>query len=367
MRIRTWTQTLLLVIAPALCVVVSSGDVLAQPKSAGAKPGAKAQTDAKAPGAQPSEQDIAKAQLHFKKGSDFFTMKKYSLALEEFKKSYGFVASPNSHLYIGRCMVHLGNHREAYLELDQVVDEAAERAKSEEKYAPTRDTAALERDEVGSKLALITVNVTGATPESKLFVGGTEVPRERWGKPYPVTPGSTEVVVRTGSQPEVKEELKLAAGNKKEVALNAAPVASSPTDNSALAEGADTGSTTPDAGANSSGDGAGKLRPYAYVAGGVGVAGLAVFGIFGAMANATYSDLEETCKGPCSQDRADDVNTGKTQQTVANIGLIVGVVGVAAAVPLFILSSGSKSTEKASSSTTHVVVGPGFTGVRGSF
>lgn len=365
MRIRTWTQTLLLVIAPALCVVVSSGDVLAQQKSAGAKAGAKAQTDAKAPGAQPSEQDIAKAQLHFKKGSDFFTMKKYALALEEFKKSYGFVPSPNSHLYIGRCMVHLGNLREGYLELDQVVDEAAERAKTEEKYAPTRDTAALERDEVGSKLALITVNVTGATPESKLFVGGTEVPREQWGKPYPVTPGNTEVVVRTGSQPEVKEELKLTAGTKKEVALNATPATSSPTD-SALAGGGDTGSTTPDPGAKSSG-GTSNLRPYAYVAGGVGVAGLAVFGVFGAMANATYSDLEEMCKGPCPQDRTDDVNAGKTQQTVANIGLIVGVVGVAAAVPLFILSSGSKSTEKASSSTTHVVIGPGFTGVRGSF
>ena len=61
-----------------------------------------------------------------------------------------------------------------------------------------------------------------------------------------------------------------------------------------------------------------KLRPFAFVAAGVGVAGLATFAVAGIMSNSTYSNLETTCKGPCPPELAGDVSKGKTQQTIAN-------------------------------------------------
>jgi hypothetical protein len=95
------------------------------------------------------------------------------------------------------------------------------------------------------------------------------------------------------------------------------------------------------------------------------------------MANSTYSDLEEKCAGPCpadSQDDLDQIDSGRTQQTLANVGLVVGIVGIGAGVTLFVLSLGGKSSE-AKTGQAHLapvrkpelVVGPGFTGVRGKF
>jgi hypothetical protein len=352
-RLRNLSQTLLLAAAPALCVLASSADASAQPPPAAAP-------------AEPSEKDIQTAQLHFKKGNDFFTMKKYSLALEEFKKSYGAVASPNSRLYIARSLVQLGEFVDAYLEFDKVIAEAEARAKAEPKYAPTRDTAMVERDEVGTKIALVTVNVTNDAPDAKLLIGGKEIPRERWGKPHPVAAGDAEVVLETPGKPPVKEALTLKAGDKRDVPLDANPSVTAPPGGGTGDTGGGTGDTGGGTG-DTGGGGMTKLRPFAFVAAGVGVAGLATFAIAGIMSNSTYSDLEATCKGPCPPELAGDVSSGKTQQTIANIGLVVGAVGVAAAVPLFILSSGKKKADDAPPAEAGFVIGPGYLGVRGRF
>jgi hypothetical protein len=355
-RLRTLSQTLLVGAASALCVLSPSVDALAQPPPAAAP-------------AEPSEKDIQTAQTHFKKGNDFFTIKKFSLALDEFKKSYAAVASPNSRLYIARSLVQLGEHVDAYLEFEGVIAEAEARSKTEPKYAPTRDTAMVERDEVGTKIALVTVSVTNDAPDAKLLIGGKEIPRERWGKPHPVAPGDTEVVLETPAKPPVKEALTLKAGDKRPVTLDANAAVAAPPGGGGTGEtgggtgetggGGDTGPT--------SGPGMTKLRPFAFVAAGVGVAGLATFAIAGIMSNSTYSDLEATCKGPCPPELADDVSKGKTQQTIANIGLVVGAVGVAAAVPLFILSSGKKSDDAPPPAEASVVIAPGYLGLRGRF
>jgi hypothetical protein len=346
-RLRTWTQTFLLAVTPSLCVLTASDLAFAQQPAV----------------AEPSEKDVQAAQLHFKKGSDYFTIKKYALALESFRKSYASVASPNSRLYIARSLVALGDLADAYFEFEAVIAEATARSVNEPKYAPTRDTAVVERDELSSKLALATFNVTGASPDSKLLLGGKEVPRDRWGKPYPIPPGSVEVVLETPSKPPVKESLTLAAGDKREVPLNAAPASTGPSGDGSLSGNGDTGTPPGD---TSSGGGSKKLRPFAYVAGAVGVAGMATFAVAGILSNSTYSDLEETCRGPCPPERADDVSKGKTQQTIANVGLVVGIVGVAAAVPLFIFSVDKKSDD-APKSDASLVIGPSYMGVRGRF
>jgi hypothetical protein len=103
----------------------------------------------------------------------------------------------------------------------------------------------------------------------------------------------------------------------------------------------------------------------AYIAGGVGVAGLAAFTAFGLMANSTYDDLEQACPNDqCPPERRDDIDTGKQQQTIANIGLAVGIVGLGTGAAL-LLFGGKKTPEtKASAELT---IGPGSVRIRGSF
>jgi hypothetical protein len=109
------------------------------------------------------------------------------------------------------------------------------------------------------------------------------------------------------------------------------------------------------------------MRTLAFVAGGVGVAGLATFGIFGLMNNSKFGELEDSC-GPnkvCSGDLKDTADTGKTYQTIANIGLVVGVVGIAGGVTLFVLSG--KKTEAVPAEEAQLRVGPGNVSLQGRF
>lgn len=349
MRTASLLRALVLASVPSLWVIATTTPAAAQPA--------------------PSAVSVKKASDHYVKGSQLFDFKRYTLALEEFKKSYAVVPSPNSRLYIARCYAVLDRPLEAYVEFDKVVAEAEERVKGgEDKYTPTLESARTERDEAAGKISFVTVNVNGAAPDAVLKIGGTEVPRGEWGKPVPLAPGDATVVLESGSKPPISEPVTLAAGEKKSVTIEAGPK------KSVTEPGGEDGDTP------SSGSSRAWLRPYAYVAAGVGVVGFAAFAVGGAMSKSTYSDLEDTCGGPCPQDREDDVSAGKTQQTIANIGLIVGAVGVAGGVTLFLLSMDSGEPEKGdesptakrrpsskSSASSSLVVGPGFVGVRGQF
>jgi hypothetical protein len=105
------------------------------------------------------------------------------------------------------------------------------------------------------------------------------------------------------------------------------------------------------------------LRTWAYVAGGVGVGGLATFAVFGLLARSTYNDLQSQCGGPCApdKDKTGEIGSGKTQQAVANVGLVLGVIGAGAGVTLFLLSR----PKNGQAPTTAIVAAPTWIGVQG--
>jgi hypothetical protein len=302
---------------------------------------------------QPAAGDSTQqAQQHFEKGSGFFEGKKFALALEEFKASYAAVPSPNSHLFIARCLLELGEPKDAYLEYDKVIAEV--QARGDAKYADAAQAARTERDEIAKKLAFVVLNVSTDDAAATVTIGGKPIGREQWGKPVLVDPGTAEVVLSAPSKPPVTQSIQVAAGEKRDVSLAfAASSSGTPATTSTPPSGATPSAPFPTA----------SLRPYAYVAGGVGAAGLIMFAVAGGISKSTYSDLEETCKGPCPQNRADDVKAGKTQQAVANTGLVIGLVGVAAGTTLFVLSLRKPKQPE----TTSVILGPGYMGLQGRF
>ncbi|EYF00618.1 tetratricopeptide repeat protein [Chondromyces apiculatus] len=304
----------------------------------------------------PSPEDLKKARAAMTKGVALFKAHKYNEAIIEFRASYAAVASPNSRFQVARALAALGETLDAYLEYEGVIEDATARA-SEGKYVDTMENAVVERDQLGEKLALVTIDVLHPEAAGGLQIGGKEVPRSRWGKPFPANPGPVEVVLSSTAGPPVRETLTLAVGEKKELSLDPAPVAG-PSDGGGAEEEVIVPASRR------------ALRPYAYVAGGVGVAGFGLFTVAGLMASSTYADLSETCGGRCPASRQSDVDAGKTQQTLANLGLIVGAVGIAAGATLFVLSvTGSESAKDADETTarTQLLLGPGYAGLRGTF
>jgi hypothetical protein len=335
-----WMRALLIA-AVMPCVVLGPGIARAQPKGA------------KAAVAPPSEDAAKKATAYYVKGSDLFKAKKLALALEQFRLSYAAVPSPNSHLYIARCLAAMGDSRAAYAEFDKVVDEAAERGKTEDKYLPTRDTARVERDELLSKVALVTISVVHPGPTTIVRMGDVEVPREQWDKPIAVAPGAVEAKISAGDRAITSQSATINAGQSRTLVLDAAaaPV---------VAVGGP-GTTAPTTTSRKS-----PLFPAGIAVGAVGVAGFVLFAIEGSASKSTYSKLETACgSGPCPASYADQISSGKSQQTIANVGLVLGVVGVAAGTTMVVLSM--RPSKSAPAATTSLVAGPGYLGAKGTF
>jgi hypothetical protein len=303
-------------------------------------------------GHSPTKDQRAGAQKTFAVGSKLYDSQHYEEALAAFRASYQIVASPNSRLMVARSLRELGHLAEAYREYDAVIAEAA---RGGDRYKSSGEAATEERDELKSKIALLTVRVAETKPGVTVKVGDRTLTDAELGGPVPFEPASVVVTAQSPDGASARAEVTLAAGAANEVELRlikpveplAAPLPA-PTPPPHVAE-------TPPSVSSS-------LRTWSYVAGGVGAAGFVTFAVFGAMTASKYSSLQRACpQNHCSPDQRDDIDTGKTYQTVANVGLGVGIAGIATGVTLFILSSGHKDDD------VHVGLGLGSAQVNGRF
>ncbi len=111
------------------------------------------------------------------------------------------------------------------------------------------------------------------------------------------------------------------------------------------------------------------LRVAAYIAGGVGLIGLAGGTYAWTRANSTYSEVQDACPGNvCDPSLRDKVDQGKSQDNWAKIGFAVGIVGIATGVTLYAVSRRSSDASAAPvESSARLVFGPGSAAVSGTF
>jgi hypothetical protein len=297
------------------------------------------------------------AQAHFLKGKELFDKSDFAGALEEFRASLEIVASPNARLYVARSQRELGHLVEAYVEFGRTAAEAKEHEHEDGRYGKAAEAALAERDAIAPKIGFVMLTVRNANDTTTVNVSGNALLRAGWNDPVPVRPGKVDVEAVTPGVLPVRKSIDIAAGQKVPLELDAqAPAVA--------------------ASGNNPGGGAPETRvthhahpwmlPAAIVAGGVGVAGMLTFTFAGIASNNTYSDLRAKCgTGPCPPNLAGEVSSGKTQQAIANVGLVFGIAGVLAGATflvLWLLPSSHPASPSAS-----LVVGPSSIGLRGTF
>jgi hypothetical protein len=298
------------------------------------------------------------AQARFSRGKTLYEAGKFEDAATELKASIEIVASPNARLYYARALREAGHLVRAYVELGRTEVEAREHAKEDGRYEKAAETAAAERAALKPKLGFVTVHVDNATDDTKLTVGGEEIKRAGWTEPAPVVPGSSDVVLETPGHAPSRQSVAVKAGHTENLTIDA------------MAGGA--ASTTPSADSSSASASASTtpfdrttLRPYAYVAGGVAAAGFLTFIVAGVLSNGTYGDLQNKCgSSPCPASMSDEISRGKTEQTIANVGLVFGILGAVTGGALFVVSMPKKQTTAA---TISPAVSLGWVGMKGSF
>lgn len=322
--------------------------------------GTAAPTAAWAQGASVSsatEDDKARAQELYKSGAMSFEFRRWDDALRKFRESYAVVRSPNTHLMIARVLLEQGQHLQAFNELVATEDEAVAEG---QRYADTAVKARELRATLAPQVAAITVevDVAGADPSAAtVLLAGEDHPRSRWGKPIALPPGNVEVVGRFHGAPRARQTVTLARGGSQTVKLVVGPDAPAP-----APEPAASGSAISAPPAASVNDEGGSVIPWIAVSAGLGAGGLAVFTVFGLMNHSTYDAVEARCANGCDPAIVQDqIDEGETQQTVANVGLVVGAVGVAAAATLLVIELTDEDDG------ARVGVGPGSLTASGTF
>jgi hypothetical protein len=291
----------------------------------------------------PDPQVVKEATTLFTKGTELYGTKSYADALAAFQRSHELVSSPNSRLYIARCLRDMGRTVEAAAEFEKVEREAgAKIAAGDSHYAETAKTAATEGAEVRAGLGTLSIHVTGMTAGGQVVVDGSPVTLA--GDTYKAfhTPGQATVILRAPPAPEVVRAVTIRAGDRLDVELGAStpppvPVHVRPR----------------------------WMVPALVAAGGVGALGFAMSIGFGASSRSTFNSLQSSCGSNCtSPDQQDQISTGQRNQAISNASLAVGLIGAAGAavVGVMIWRDG-----RAAKPSAWVQLGPGQAAVAGRF
>jgi hypothetical protein len=198
----------------------------------------------------------------------------------------------------------------------------------------------------------------------KVTMDGEVIAERLEGTALSIDPGSHTFTFETAGQPATTQRLVIQQGEKDRrervvFGPTASPVAA-PGPTPSNAPGALP--STPDLGASSSSSGLGTQKILALVAGGVGVVGLGIGAVFGAIALSQKSAAQSACPGSqcTTQDGVNKWSDAASTGIVSTIGLIVGGVGIAgAAVLWFTAPSGGSSTQ--------VGLGPGVLQVKATW
>ena len=183
------------------------------------------------------------------------------------------------------------------------------------------------------------------------------------GMALPVDPGEHVLVTQVPGGPKRTELVSIEEGQTKEVELQVelpAPKASKPALGlSASSSGAtDTGSAS-------------NSRTWGYIAGGIGLAGVATGAVTGLMSMNKKQTVDENCEGSfCNQEGLSAADDGKLLGNISTVGFGVGLVGLTTGTILLLSSPSAEPSESGKVKWQPTAIAGsrgGFAGIQGSW
>lgn len=179
-----------------------------------------------APSAKAGPAETNALQL-FDEGRKAFEKKSYDAALGSFEASLQLVASPNTRLYIGRCLRAMGKMSSARTALLRAAAEAHDAAAAGEiRYRGTEEAAKAEAEALAQKIPHLVVVVPPSVKAPLVTLDGVEVPPQSYEK-LDVDPGP-HVVKATAARAQPFEstvDAQPGATVRVEVVLTSRPLA----------------------------------------------------------------------------------------------------------------------------------------------
>lgn len=282
----------------------------------------------------PSAEDRDAARKLADKGAELFDAGRFEEAVEYFQKADQRVHAPTFVLAIAQAYARGGKLVEAREQYQRVVDEKLPAAPPAS-FLEAQATARRELEELSRRIPTLQIVVTGLDAGSaKVAVDGKEVAPS--DQPLAQNPGEHRIVVTPAKGEAITRSVTLSEGATERVEVT---VAGAP---AGAPEGGSKGSMVP-----------------AFIALGVGAAGLGVGAVTGAMALGQVGDIKASCAGNvCPKRLEGDASSAGTLADVSTVGFIVGGVGMAAGVVLLILRPGGGSAESPASTPSALRAAP---------
>jgi hypothetical protein len=318
-------------------------------------------------GAQGS--DPVGAQVLFDQAKKLMAAGNYVEACPKLEESQRLDPGSGTLLNLADCYEHVGKTATAWGKFVEAV--SAARAANNSK----REHEAHERAKALFPLLSnirINVAVSDKTPGLEVKRDGAVVGNAQWGTPMPIDPGEHVVSVAAPARIPWETKVKVDQGGHTVVVavpqLAAAPVAvvAPPQGGNVVpsrsSAGGGVGSDTTQ---ENEGRGLGIQKTLALVAGGIGVAAIALGSVYGLKSMSKRNEADELCPPECggSSPAATANDQAWTAGNVATAGFIVGGAALAGGVVLWLTAAPSSN----SPTTAQVGIGPASVVVRGSW
>jgi hypothetical protein len=270
---------------------------------------------------------LTRAERLFFLGQQLYDAGKIRASLEIFHNSYAAYASPNSHLYIARCLRDLGHRAEAYAEYKSVLLEAAEAAEPD-RYTMTLQAATLERAALRPRLGVLRLEVFATVPGLEIKLASRRVAVAEWSQPHFVDPGTVTVSATAPGRLAFLRNYEISAGEQRTVRIELGTVE---VKRPARAIGVVdiVGVAGTEFAAEPSEPPWPPWRVVAVSSAGLGTVGFALWGAFGLKAASRYDRLEAQCGGACGRDYPEEIASGRRETLISQIAFGVGAVGIA--------------------------------------
>jgi hypothetical protein len=280
-------------------------------------------------------------------------------ALPLFREVAESTQSPNAQLYVGYCLAQAAKRVEAYRAFSLVLKQISEHP--DEKYEPTREAAEAQLAILNVRLAKLAILIADVPSGLAVTLDGVAVEEKTLGSSIVVEPGTHHVEASATGLSPVRRDVSLEGGELKTLNLSLKKTEQGPSRQVTPAPAA-----APPAAASGRPEEKHPIRTAGYVTGVVGVAGAAVFAITGLMAKSTFNTLDRECgaAGCSDSGHQNDIDRGKSLQTVANVGLVIGAVGLVAGGTMVLVGGGK---QKESGARVSLSPGGGIVTYGGSF
>jgi hypothetical protein len=338
-----------------------------------------------------NEEVRAGARAAATEGARAFSDQKWADAADLFSRAESLVHAPPHVLYLARSQVKLGQLVKAQENYNKIVREHLDAA-APKPFRDAQADAVRELKELEPRISSVKATVQGEAKNLKVTMDDVIVPAALIGVPHPVDPGTHRFQASGDGAASDVVTVTLKEGARENVTLTLKPGMAPPVvaaaEPPAKAPGTEPG-PTPSTGApttagvtmdTSSPKGSGSTRVLSYVAFGVGAAGFGLATGFALAAKSKHDQADSlyndqyhcAVPGNCDVSRQNEITSldhdANSNKTIANVGLAVGIAGIAGGAALLLFGShGGSENNSATARATSVWVGPGSVGLRGAF